>query len=128
MFNISQGKVEIQGKTADLYASDVDFIELVGIVKPNEKDFDTFNRQNSEALSSRSSSTSTLGCSINENEYCQINEGAQLEASSKGKVKGSILMNYFNAGVRWPVFIALLFLFVFAQFLASSVDYWVSAW
>lgn len=111
----------------------MDFIELVGIAKPNEENSDNFNRQNSEAFSSRSSSSSTLGCSenrgtIDESGNQKKDEGVQLEASSKGKVKGSIFMNYFKAGVPWPVFIVLLFLFVFVQFLGSAVDYWVSVW
>lgn len=58
----------------------------------------------------------------------EFDEGIQLEASSKGKVKGSLLVSYFRAGANWPVLFIVISLFVFAQFLASAVDYWVAFW
>lgn len=51
-----------------------------------------------------------------------------MEESSKGKVKGSIAVQYFKAGAHWSVLLFVLFTFVFAQFLASATDYWVSVW
>ena len=129
-FYTEQGKVEIQGKPADLYTSDVDFIELVGITEPNEENFEQFSRKNSETLSTRSSSFGSFENheTINEDENCKKDEGVQLEASSKGKVKGSLFLNYFKAGARWPTLILLLLSLVFVEFLGSSVDYWVSIW
>lgn len=90
------------------------------------------NRQKSETLSNSSSSSSmnnvenqTVGTVRKTNE---IDRGVQMEASSKGKVKGSLTLNYFRAAANWPVFLMLLFSFIFVQLLASANDYWVSVW
>lgn len=55
-------------------------------------------------------------------------EGVQMEASSKGKVKGSIAANYFAAGAHWSILFVIGLLFLIVQFLASAADYWVSIW
>lgn len=55
-------------------------------------------------------------------------EGIQMESSSKNKVKGSMLANYFTAGTSWPILMILLFSFVFAQIIGSTFDYWISIW
>lgn len=93
-----------------------------------------FNRQSSETPSMRSSSSnSSLSSSgsLNAPKSDDIEKkdlGIGLEASSKGKVKGSLTVNYFRAGASWPTLFIVLFSFVFVQCLASSVDYWVSVW
>lgn len=59
------------------------------------------------------------------------NEGEtmkELEASSKGKVKGSLLLNYFKSANRPCVLVFLFATFLLAQILASSADMWVSYW
>lgn len=129
-FNM-QGEVEIQGSPTELYNSGVDFVELVGIVEtPHEYD-------NQEQLHRRKSTTSTKSkCSRalssfemeNEDEHIATDPGVQIEASSKGKVEGSMTMNYLKAGANSLTLIILLFSFIFVQFLASTVDYWVSIW
>lgn len=123
---MQQGKVEIQGTPADLYGSQIDFAELVGVVEtadPVDND-ESFDRRISQI------STISLAPSIDvENpNVTEFDEGIELEATSKGKVKGSLLLSYFRAGADWPVLCLVIFLFVFVQFLASAVDYWVSYW
>lgn len=52
----------------------------------------------------------------------------QLEASSKGKIKGSLLVNYFKYAQKPFTLAFLVFSFLFAQILASVSDIWVSYW
>lgn len=51
-----------------------------------------------------------------------------MEASSKGKVKGSVAANYFKAGAHWSILFVLGVSFLIVQLLASAADYWVSIW
>lgn len=52
----------------------------------------------------------------------------ELEASSKGKVKGSVYLHYFKSAKR-PLILAILFVSVLlSQALASMADVWVAYW
>lgn len=62
------------------------------------------------------------------NEHTEAIENARMEASSKGKVIGSIPIKYFLSGGHWSVLSILLASFLVTQFLASSADYWASVW
>lgn len=120
------------GTPADLWRSDDDFIELVGIKEPDEirENAKIFNRQQSETLSERSTASASIESSdaMQQNEIKLQDQGVQMEASSKGTVKGSITLNYFKAGAHWTILLVLLFSFLFVQFIASAIDYWVSVW
>lgn len=52
----------------------------------------------------------------------------QMEASSKGQVKGSVSGTYFTSGANFVVLAIILVLFTLTQVLASGADYWVSFW
>lgn len=52
----------------------------------------------------------------------------QMESSSKGAVKGSLMGNYFRSGGHPLVLFIVIVLFIMAQLLASASDYWVSFW
>lgn len=52
----------------------------------------------------------------------------ELEATSKGKVKGSLIMNYLNSAKRPFSLIFIVITFLMAQTLASLADIWVSYW
>lgn len=120
--------MEMQGTPLDLYRNHNDFVELVGIVETEAvEQIGTFDRRVSES-SSLSSNSSAEQETKNVNGSGKKDEGVQLEASSKGKVKGSLSLNYFRAGANWVGLLGMAFLFVFVQFLASAVDYWVSVW
>lgn len=56
------------------------------------------------------------------------NNVAEMEASSKGKVKGSVALNYYKAGAHWSVVCVMLLSFLVVQLLASAADIWVSVW
>lgn len=118
----------MQGTPLDLYRNHNDFVELVGIVETEAvEQIGTFDRRVSES-SSLSSNSSAEQETKNVNGSEEKDEGVQLEASSMGKVKGSLSLNYFRAGANWVGLLGMAFLFVFVQFLASAVDYWVSVW
>lgn len=116
----------------DLYRNHNDFVELVGIVETEVvEQIGTSSRRSSETSSMRSQSADSSGEQDSENvndNNGKKDEGVQLEASSKGKVKGSLSLHYFRAGANWPMLLGLACFFVFVQFLASAVDYWVSIW
>lgn len=101
-------------------------------LSPLEESFDLNNESISRTSSIRSVSTNPDGQNVveseEENDHSKKNEGMALEASSKGKVKGSLTLNYFRAGDHWSVLLIVLFSFLLVQFLASVTDYWVSVW
>lgn len=130
---LKEGKIEVQGSPADLVTSGVDLAKLVGTEeKENEESPEKIGRQMSRQSSTRSASTSSLdsadGSNFDEDENEERLEGVAMEASSKGKVKGSIAANYFTAGAHWSILAIILLLFLVVQLLASAADYWVSIW
>lgn len=52
----------------------------------------------------------------------------ELEASSKGKVRGSLIVNYFKSTQRTYTLVVLIVAFLISQGLASFADIWVSVW
>lgn len=52
----------------------------------------------------------------------------ELEASSKGKVKGSLSLNYLKSANRPFTLVFIVAAFLLAQTLASLADIWVSYW
>lgn len=128
--NDSQGKVEMQGTPFDVSTSSKLFAELIGRVKTPkvEENVKTVGRRRSVTLSTRSSISSNESGDFESVWEYEADQGVQMEASSKGKVKGSIPMNYFKAGANWPLLVVLLLLFIFVQFIASTTDYFVSVW
>lgn len=122
MNEFGQGKVDVQGTPADLCQKHNNFVDLIGAIEESAavESIETFSRRKSETFSMQSTSSSS---SVERKD-----EGVQLEASSKGKVKGSLSMQYFRAGGHWSILLGLGFLFVFVQFVGSAIDYWVSVW
>lgn len=84
------------------------------------------SRSSIGSLSSLRSSSD--GSVIHDEKPLQKDEGVQMEASSKGTVKGSIPGNYFSAGAHWSVLLIIGIGFIIVQVLASAADYWVSIW
>ena len=97
---------------------------------PDHRDHNKlFKRQQSQTLS-RSTSNESLNSftEFDENEPRKNDQTEHTEQSSKGKVKGSLFVNYFTAGVNWFILVFLCASFLFAQFLGSAADYFVSVW
>lgn len=77
-------------------------------------------------------------CSLNEEKndskvgQTNTKEGSgmlkELEASSKGKVKGSLLLSYFKSSNQPYMLVMMIVTFLLAQALASIADVWVSYW
>lgn len=124
----------MQGSPRDLANSGVDFAKLVGINETdNDENPNKGFRKMSRQMSTFSASSISLNGSADGSEFDDEDdegktEGLQLEESSKGKVKGSIALNYFRAGSHWSILVVLGILFLVVQLLASAADYWVSIW
>lgn len=133
---LRDGKIEVQGSPMDLARSGVDFAKLVGTdddqsendEKSEGGDHMKLRKSSVSSTTSKSSKTSSSKSEQFNTADDEIDEGVQLEATSKGKVKGSISVNYFRAGAHWSVLFVVAFAFVFVQILASGCDYWVSVW
>lgn len=128
--SIRQGTTEVQGTPADIQNSHIDFFELLGVVEKAEdrQAREMLIRQKSKRLLSRSSTL--LSC--DDFEFGSVDEtkngGIANELSSKGIVKGNLIINYFKAGIHWSQMLMLTFSFLFVQLLVCSVDYFVSIW
>lgn len=79
-------------------------------------------------FSMKSGSDATLYGIEDDEKQCEEVTGVELEASSKGKVKGSKLVNYFVAGAHWSVLTLLLLSFLLTQIIVSVADIWISIW
>lgn len=126
----------MQGTPTDLSDSGVDLVNLIGTVETSIKKEKQIGNPRSKLLRSISyESVSSLPTDLNDYiddeedfEMDGMEEAVQMEASSKGKVDGFILLEYFKAGAQWPDFLLIIVLFIFTQFLASGSDYWISYW
>lgn len=110
----------------------MEFVELVGIIEHKRKENAEKFQRSQSATSIRSLASRSSCTSIDSNDLSKIDieddVGIQMESSSKGKIKGSMIANYFTAGVNWPIIMVVLFSFLFAQVIGSSFDYWTSIW
>lgn len=131
-----QGKIDHQGSPHDLVRSGVDFAALLQTEELDEtsdgQEGKSRSRTHSRA-SIRSVSSSSLHSSDGEEEeedqkVKSVENLQQMESSSKGKVKGSLLGNYFRSGGHSVTLFIVGLLFLLAQILASISDYWVSFW
>lgn len=126
------GKIEVQGTSSDIQNSGVDFSTLLSSLDEENEEIDlTMEQETSLGKRSRNESMSSAK-SANEANH-SVDDAADdkmhdLEDSSKGKVKGSLLMHYFNSAEKPVAFCVLIVLFLLAQALASGADYWVANW
>lgn len=131
-----QGQVELQGTHNDIVNSGVDFATLLATEEDVEIAQDHRGmRSRASRSNSRSSIKSHSTASSHSDEDAEDEEkedfvaGPQeLEASSKGKVKGSLFLQYLQSGAHSPVLLLLFCLFLTAQILASGADYFVAFW
>lgn len=135
MFALSQGKIAAQGTPVDLAKIGVDFVTRDDDDADGRQDQLIANGQKAANARRKSSirsnySISSLDDSIfSENDDDALDElVSQLEESSKGTVNGSILTNYFQAGVHWSMLLLLSASFLATQFVASVADIWISIW
>lgn len=138
-----QGKIDTQGDYNDILKSEVDiasilnkndeenhvedYIESDGAIKMTKK-------SSSSALGKMMNSTASLNSEKSQSKENQTNPEEEkellkeLEASSRGKVKGSLFVNYFKSAKRPCTMVFLLASFLLTQILASVADIWISYW
>lgn len=108
----------------------MEFVELVGIIETERIENAKKFMRSQSATSVRTMSSRSSLMSIDSSDDIIVEEVAdtQIESTSKGKVQGSMVLNYFTAGVKWPALMAVLFSFLFAQIIGSTFDYQISIW
>lgn len=117
--SFEQGKVEAQGTPESLADTQNEFAQMIKLHQHHDQ-----RKLSISSASSDSGPEILLAAAQNVGE----DKGAQLEESSRGKFKGSILWSYCRAGANPYVLIGLILLLVFVQILSSGSDYWVSVW
>ncbi len=128
--------MEIQGEPNDLSKSGIDFASLLisddpAVGETEEIPFITGNRSRTNSRSSvRSSKSLVSQRSVDESKEKgkSVEVLQQMEASSKGQVKGSVSGTYLTSGANFFVLAIIFILFGLTQVLASGADYWVSFW
>lgn len=123
----------MQGSPSDLAASNIDFLNLIGMDESNneevnKKSISTSRQSSVRSISTTSSEHVDSEALEDEENSSNNNVNVQLESSSKGKVKGSVNISYFRAGAHWSVLSIIFALFLIVQTLGSGTDYWVSFW
>lgn len=138
---LNEGKIEIQGPPSELSKSGIDFAELLESEEAEDNKEEklkklrgrTNSRSSSRSLGSSYHSLRTIGSDGSDEEEDGVKEEAaeapqNLELSSKGAVKGSLIGNYFRYGSNICVVVFIFGLFVLTQFIVSVADFWVSYW
>lgn len=132
--------MEAQGAPNDLSKSGIDFASLLTADDKVDEENDgdsTFTATNRSRTNSRSSLKSSRSLSSDSENASADERNAngksadplqQMEASSKGQVKGSVSGTYFRSGANIFVLFIIFILFGLTQMLASGADYWVSFW
>ncbi|XP_031635983.1 multidrug resistance-associated protein 4-like [Contarinia nasturtii] len=138
---LKNGKIEMQGNYDDILKSGIDFTSILNKTEENGDDKSIENddianipRQNSTVTLENSLAAKT--CLNNEKtpeeHRNQADEEKELlnalEASSKGKVKGSLAINYLKSAKKPFTLVFLVISFLLSQILASVADIWVSYW
>lgn len=137
-----QGSIETQGKYNEIFNSGIDIASM--LTKCEEVDEDELVEDNEVATIKQKNSTTSLKNMINSakslnSEKSESKEKqsdpeeekellGELEASSKGKVKGSIYLNYFKSANRPFTLVYLVITLLLSQILASVIDIWVAYW
>lgn len=132
-FGIFQGKVENQGSYNDIVESGFDFAGISNETKIEKEENDDMTEQNPNPIAGSASTSSVNGeknaAKEMQNEPVEENPLTnKLEASSKGKVKGSLVIRYLKSSNQPCTLAFLILAFLLSQFLASVADIWVSYW
>lgn len=134
-----QGKVEAQGTYQDILSSGIDYASILA-TSDNADDEHTgelapFPRCNSFSPSNRSTVSMkalAIGKCTDDKNANELEEEhellSKLEETSKGKVKGPLLLKYLQSAKR-PITLVFLIVTIFGtQMLASAADIWGSYW
>ncbi|XP_055301713.1 ATP-binding cassette sub-family C member 4-like [Sitodiplosis mosellana] len=135
---MKDGRIEMQGDYNTLSKSgfDFDYIANKNEIEPRPNALTT-NIQRRKSASSHKSPSNSLESLKKESNILEINEKIldeksvlvkELEATSKGKVNGWMLLNYLHSSDVPCILILLYVSYTITQALASLVDIWVSKW
>lgn len=92
-------------------------------IKSDEENMNSMENAENSLVSENKDSKDDRNNSKEENEVSK-----ELESSSKGKVKGSLLLNYCKSANRSYTLVFVIASFLMAQAFASIADVWVSFW
>lgn len=136
--------MERQGDYNDILQSGIDFTSILN--KEKEEDDEKYIENDGVSKIPRQSSDTTLESSMtskmslnseknhpgeSRNQPSSDEEKQllkELEASSKGKVKGSLILKYLKSSNQPCTLVFLVISFLLVQILASVVDIFVSYW
>lgn len=146
-FFLFQGEIERQGNYNDILRSGIDFASILRTEKTKDADVEKhiekdgimvkIPSRNSEAklensMTSKTSLNSDKGRTEEAQHLASSDEEKELlkklEASSRGKVKGSLLVNYLKSSNQPCTLVLLIVSFLLVQILASLADIFVSYW
>ncbi|KAE8737217.1 ABC-transporter, subfamily C member 16, partial [Frankliniella occidentalis] len=141
---LSNGEIQMQGTFKELLNSDVDYAQMLHLGDEEEEAEEEVEQdkrplmralrqlRSSRRSSSRRSSRASVGSLTLGDEDDEDEEGAptmeRIEATTKGKVRGSLFLRYFLAGTNALGFIVVIFLFLAAQTAGSLADFFVGFW
>lgn len=142
-----QGKIETQGDYNDISKSGIDvasilnkgeeeetqkegYIESDGVADITRKSVNSNSAMGKMTNSTGSLNSEKSSSKDNQKENPQEENELlkELEASSKGKVKGSLFVNYFKSADRPYTLVFLIVSFILSQTLASVADIWIAYW
>lgn len=130
-----QGIIETQGDYNYVLKSGVDLTSMLKVnedsneedVKNSEiKKVETQWTKNENNITIETKSNESLKVKIVDEEETELVQ--KLEASSKGKIKGFLIVEYFKASNRPFCILFLILSFLLAQILAGAADIFVSHW
>uniref|UniRef100_A0A182P628 Uncharacterized protein n=1 Tax=Anopheles epiroticus TaxID=199890 RepID=A0A182P628_9DIPT len=127
---MKEGRVEAQGTPQDLQNRGIELEHL----EPSEPDDDA-TMHSSRKISHTSTASTVTVDSITLEELTSGESGNdqeadkdKFEASSQGKVPGSVFLQYVSSAGSWLIFVGLVLLFAVTQLIVSVADWWLSYW
>lgn len=107
---------------------DEEYIDGDGTTEITKKTSTSSIKKMSNSTASLNSEKSVSKDNVKENLEEENGLLKELEATSKGTVKGSLIANYFKSAKRPFTLVFLAVSFILSQLLASAADIWVAYW
>nr|CAD7423626.1 unnamed protein product [Timema monikensis] len=123
---MNNGRIEGRGTYHELYESGLNFAKILEESRNEEIIKDEKDMHPLEPIIRRISFSSTLHTPPSEMPTADPVEVAEMRAM--GKVSGDVFLSYFKSGATGSVITFMFFMFILAQFLASSCDMWITQW
>nr|CAD7572511.1 unnamed protein product [Timema californicum] len=125
---LKKGFIEMQGTFEYFQTCGVNYAQLLGVDLNNEPE-ETGEEEKENNESQNKHKSSWISCEWVENEEVSLSPPTDLkEGSSKGKITGSIYMQYLSSGSGYMVMIWMAITTLLLQFAISTTDYWMAYW